>query len=90
MARATHNAPQMTDGDATGTVVLPHERPMKKKRLHPFVESQHHPTVEAMQHISSPLSAALLIFAVHKTWQIPAIISSFRAFVLRTRFRVPL
>ncbi len=72
-----------------GTVLLPNER-SKKKRLHPFVESQHHPIVEALQHISSPLSAALLIFAVHKAWQVPAMFGAIRSFVLRMRFRVPL
>jgi YidC/Oxa1 family membrane protein insertase len=48
---------------------------------HRWVEAVHHPVIEAVSHIASPLSAALLIFGVHKAWQVPA----FRALVKSVR-----
>jgi hypothetical protein len=38
-----------------------------------FNVATHHPVAEAMKHITSPLTASLLIFGVHKYWQRGAI-----------------
>jgi membrane protein insertase Oxa1/YidC/SpoIIIJ len=38
-----------------------------------FSRAEHHPAVEVARHAASPLSAALLIFTVHKMWQWPMI-----------------
>ena len=39
----------------------------------------HHPAVGVLQHITSPLSASLLIFSIHKAWQMPAMAASLRS-----------
>jgi membrane protein insertase Oxa1/YidC/SpoIIIJ len=38
-----------------------------------FSRDEHHPAVEVARHAASPLSAALMIFTVHKMWQWPMI-----------------
>ena len=43
---------------------------------HEFKHVYHHPIVHTAQHIASPLSGALIIFFVHKRWQIPSLVAS--------------
>jgi membrane protein insertase Oxa1/YidC/SpoIIIJ len=52
---------------------------LTKAPLTDFHAPLHHPIVAVMQHITSPLTAALLIFSIHKTWQRPAMFASLRA-----------
>ncbi len=47
--------------------------------LHHFHPAFHHPIIHAVQHTISPLTGSLLIFAVHKAWQIPAAVATIRA-----------
>lgn len=47
-----------------------HIRPARK---HPFLEAAHHPFIAGISHICSPLSAALLVFGIHKFVQRSAI-----------------
>jgi len=46
---------------------------------HEFQHVLHHPIVHTAQHIASPLSGALVIFFVHKRWQLPSQMASIRA-----------
>ena len=47
-----------------------------RRRLPPAL--QHH-AVQHIHHVASPLSAALLIFGVHKAWQFPIVRAYFKA-----------
>lgn len=51
----------------------------QKTRYHAFLEQAHHPFVQAMSHVISPLTASLFIFGVHKVAQAPAFRASARA-----------
>lgn len=46
---------------------------------HVFHPQLHHPIVAVAQHVTSPLTGSLLIFAIHKAWQAPAAAASLRA-----------
>ena len=54
------------------------ERNKAQFRPHRHYEAFHHPVILACQHVISPLSGSLLIFAVHKTWQMPSALASVR------------
>ena len=58
-------------GDAVGTAT-----PSRPRRFH---EAFHHPVIHVVQHTISPLTASLLIFSIHKAWQIPAMAATIRA-----------
>ena len=57
----------------------PENTPQHSKPLKSFDEAIHHPFVEGVKHLTSPLSAALLIFGVHKAWQKNAFVAWGRA-----------
>jgi len=42
----------------------------------------HHPVIQVAQHITSPLTASLSIFIIHKTWQFEVVPSLLRAQML--------
>jgi membrane protein insertase Oxa1/YidC/SpoIIIJ len=50
-----------------------------QQRLHTVCPQFHHPIVHAAQHIASPLSGALLIFWIHKSWQVSAAMATIRS-----------
>lgn len=50
--------------------------------LHTFDHSMHHPIIQVAQHITSPLTASLSIFLIHKTWQWKVLPSLLRAHYL--------
>ena len=52
---------------------------MPENSRHVFHPLLHHPIVAISQHVTSPLTASLLIFAVQKSWQAPAAVASIRA-----------
>ena len=49
---------------------------------HHFRPALHHPIVHAAQHLISPLTGSLLIFAVHKAWQAPTALATLRGAAL--------
>ena len=50
--------------------------------LRSFSAVIHHPLVQAAQHVTSPLTASLLVFAIHKSWQAPVFAATARAHAL--------
>lgn len=65
------SAPELSPSAPTG--------PIRRVKAHTFHEELTHPIVEIANHIVSPLTASLTIFAVHKTWQVPSVKVYFRA-----------
>lgn len=59
----------------------------RRKKEHTFNAQFHHPIIHWMQHITSPLTAALLIFGIHKSWQVRIITATLRSAVLFARAR---
>lgn len=57
------------------------------KKKHRFNDAFHHPIIHTLQHITSPLTAAMLIFGIHKSWQMPIVAATLRSAVLFARAR---
>ena len=49
---------------------------------HPFLPANHHPIISLAQHLTSPLTASLAVFLVHKSWQRQAMLPLARAHAL--------
>ena len=59
---------------------LPHPSPPPPQ--HAFSRVIHHPLVQLAQHITSPLTASLFVFVIHKSWQAPAFMATAQAHAL--------
>ena len=57
---------------------MPPHHPTHEGEMRVFHANEHHVIIEIAKHVASPLTAALMIFAVHKTWQLPIIAGFFR------------
>ena len=59
------------------------QAPAAKPALHEFVLEHHHPVIQVLSHITSPLTGTLLIFGVHKFGQLSAARAAARATLIR-------
>ena len=54
----------------------------RERRFHAFSEQIHHPLIQVVSHVTSPLTASLSIFLLHKSWQFSLMAPTARALAL--------